>query len=361
MKIVVRADASYRFGSGHVVRCLTLAEELRRNNAAVEFVCREHEGNLTNLINSKGFKVHHLPSLSGVHIKESNYASWMGVTNQKDAEQTLKAFAAARPDWIIVDHYGIDYKWETIIRPNVEKIMVIDDLANRRHDCDVILDQNFYFQDENPYEKLVPNSCKVLLGPQYALLKPEYALYRQKVNRGHSTAINRILVFFGGSDSRNMTSLTLKTLSRPEFVNISVDVVVGINNQNIPEILQLSQKRANTNLITKPLEHLAELMASADLSVGGGGTTTWERICLGLPTIVIALSDNQLSMARKLSKMNYITFLGHAKDISVKNLYLELLNIVKNKDNKNRCEMAISICDGLGAIKVSKKLTQEFS
>ena len=153
--IFIRADASVRIGSGHVMRCLTLAEELRDAGATVSFVSRAHSGNLNELIRNKGFQCHELPeahalgtSIEKSYDSRSEYASWLGVSHQRDAEETIEAFCRLKPDWLIVDHYGLDENWEKIMRPHVGKIMVIDDLADRRHDCDLLLDQNYFAKGE---------------------------------------------------------------------------------------------------------------------------------------------------------------------------------------------------------------------
>ncbi|MEX6780098.1 UDP-2,4-diacetamido-2,4,6-trideoxy-beta-L-altropyranose hydrolase, partial [Limnospira fusiformis] len=210
MKVIFRVDSSAQIGSGHLIRCRTLAEELRRRGAEVRFICREHRGNLIHLLSQAAFPVTVLPpppQSSGE--MEENYQAWLGVSAETDAQETLLALGGESADWLVVDHYGLDAVWERQLRPQVKQILVIDDLANRPHDCDVLLDQNYSQLGEQRYQGWVPHSCRLLLGPRYGLLRPEYPLYRQALSP-HRGQVRRVLVFFGGTDSQNMTGKALE-------------------------------------------------------------------------------------------------------------------------------------------------------
>ena len=138
MFVVIRADASKHIGSGHIMRCLTLAKELRNLGAIVEFITRNHSENLNTQIIEQGFKLRLLPNHNKLVEQRtlSEYEQWLGVSQSVDAEETIKALSGKQPDLLIVDHYALDYNWEKKLRKIIDKIMVIDDLANRRHDCD---------------------------------------------------------------------------------------------------------------------------------------------------------------------------------------------------------------------------------
>ncbi len=149
MRVVFRADASLNIGSGHVMRCLTLANALRESGASCFFVCREHPGNLLELIREQGFEAIGLPlpkTFESLHGKHSSsrltYAGWLGDSWQRDAEQTLAALNGELADWLVVDHYALDSAWEESLRPACRRLLVIDDLADRDHRCDLLLDQN---------------------------------------------------------------------------------------------------------------------------------------------------------------------------------------------------------------------------
>lgn len=321
---IIRADLSVQIGTGHVMRCLTLAGELCERGAEVVFVCREFDGHLLGYIEEKGYIVHRLP-VSNVqkHNIEGNlkHASWLGADWQTDArqvEEIIKGFEIL-PDWLVVDHYALDERWERYLRPYCKKIMVIDDLADRAHDCDLLLDQNFYQNLESRYDGLVPLGCKKLLGPKYALLRPEFREARKNLRKrdGH---VKRIMIFFGGSDPTNETKKALEAirmLSKPE---IAVDVVVGALNPHRKVIEQIASEMPDCTCHFN-VEDMAVLMAEADLAVGAGGTTVWERCALAIPSLVISVAENQEKTVSDMAESGYLLFLGRSDGVSVNSLY----------------------------------------
>ena len=218
MRIVFRVDASNRIGTGHVMRCLTLANELKLNDVDVEFVTRETEENLSDFISSKGYKVHILKPNGTTNEEYCFHSAWLESSWQNDVEETISVTQGA--DWLIVDHYAIDERWEKKIRPHVKKIMLIDDLADRKHDCDLLLDQNYYQDMQTRYDGLC--SAQKLLGPNYALLRPEFKELRKAIKP--RSEIRRILISFGGVDADDYT---LKSLEQLKDFAGEVDVVVA--------------------------------------------------------------------------------------------------------------------------------------
>lgn len=326
MKIVFRVDASASIGTGHLMRCLTLAEALRERDAQIRFFCREHTGNLITLLRQKAMPVTVLPApTTDQTTLGEDYAAWLGVTQAEDAEQTLEALNDEKPDWLVVDHYGLDVEWEQRLRPHIGKLMVIDDLANRYHDCDVLLDQNYSAEGERRYAGLVPDDCTLLVGPRYALLRPEYAAYR-KTLCARDGQIRRVLVFFGGTDPENVTGMALEALSHPDLKHLEVDVVIGVNNPHRKTIGQQVLHRPLTTL-HEPRPHLADLMAKADLAIGAGGATTWERMCLGLPSVVVSIAGNQQPASKVLAGAQMIYYLGHSSDVKPGQLSLFILKL----------------------------------
>jgi UDP-2,4-diacetamido-2,4,6-trideoxy-beta-L-altropyranose hydrolase len=330
LKIAIRVDASNEIGSGHVMRCLTLANALKESGISVDFICRELLGNLCNYIEKKKFNVHRLPKNDSKKLllktkKDSNrYLKWLGVSLEDDAKQTLGILQKnnANFDCLIVDHYALHEAWEKQMRPYVGKIMVIDDLANRKHDCDLLLDQNLYEMYENRYDDLVPPNCQKLLGPKYVLLRREFLEKRQKLKERNGI-VNRILIFFGGNDKSKQTVKALEAISHIKKANLSVDVVIGHANTAKENIKSLCDKMSNVKLHCK-IENMAELMENADLAIGAGGTTTWERIFLGLPSCVIAIAANQQKCAHALAKMGYQFFWGTPGNLEIHEIMNEL-------------------------------------
>ncbi len=361
MKTAIRVDASNQIGTGHLMRCLTLAEALQNKGVRVVFVCREHPGHFCELVERRGFEVVRLTTLgkdeSSLQYEEPNlaHASWLGASQATDARQTIQALKDnASWDWLIVDHYALDYRWEVSMRKVADQIMVIDDLADRKHDCDLLLDQNYFQEPEKRYIGLVPEHCMTLLGPRYALLRPEFRKAR-KFCRMRGNGIARVLVYFGGSDPDNLTSIALEALSDKQFSHLLVDGVIGPNNPHQEKLEKLVEQRPGTRLHIQP-EAFTELMLRADLCIGAGGTTTWERLCLGLPSIVITVAENQEPLTAELHNDGFISWLGYNHDISVANIKSCLQAMLEKPQSDGLVSEAPLPVDGLGALRMAEML-----
>lgn len=351
MKVVFRVDASIRMGCGHIMRCLVLAEALRMRRINTYFICRMHTGHMIDTLTSLSIPVTVLPAPVALVDDTENYSAWLGVTQTVDATETIAALNGEQPDWLIVDHYGLDVQWEKTLRPHVGKLLVIDDLVNRLHDCDVLLDQNYSTGDENRYAKLVPSGCRCLLGPRYALLRPEYSAYR-KTLPARNGQVRRILVSMGGSDPANATGMVLKALSCPELQEVQVDVVVGANNPHRKTLEQQALQRLHTTLYDHQ-PHLADLMVLADISIGAGGTTTWERLCLGLPSLVVSIGENQIPACKALMESRLINYLGHISSLKCEQIRDSLLAMMSDPCNLVNLSLeGQSLVDGLGTLRL---------
>ena len=312
------------------MRCLTLAEELRNAGADVQFVTRSHEGNLNSLIADKDFALCELPSSNSAETTISSkysYASWLGAQKEQDAQETIACLNGVKPDWLIVDHYALNEDWEQLLRPHVKKIMVIDDLVNRSHDCDLLLDQNYFNEPHNRYNGLIPSNCIRLLGPEFTLLRSEF-INAHRTLKPRNKKISRLFVFFGGCDPDNLSGMTLDALSHTEFANLYVDVVIGGGNPHLTSLEKQVRMRPLTYLHVE-IDYIANLMTKADLAVGAGGTNIWERIFLNLPSIVITTADNQKDTIKDLSKLDCIVYLGEKESITKKQLSCKLLNYIQ--------------------------------
>ena len=318
MQFVFRTDASRVIGTGHVMRCLTLAESLHKKGADIFFICREHDGNLCDLIEKRGFIVYRLP-MGKRCLPEKNgiaHAAWLGASWEEDAIQTCSIIKnlKMKPDWLIVDHYALDHNWEHTLRSVVKRIFAIDDIADRNHDCDLLLDQNLVENGLKKYLGRVPKECTLLIGPEYALLQPEYSeLHTRCVPRNGQ--IHHILVYFGGSDPENITGLTLETLKCLYQQDICIDVVISPNTSRYEDIKKSVAGWPNITVHCF-LPSLAPLMMKADLAIGGSGSTNWERLCLGLPAIVISLADNQRQIAHQLHQFGLVRWIGDSGKIN---------------------------------------------
>lgn len=360
MKIVFRVDASIQMGTGHVMRCLTLADALTEQGAECNFICREHIGNLIEKIRQSGFQVYRIGSGKNAVLKndaltdEENplfHSSWLGATQQQDAQDCLPILEKLQPDWLVVDHYALDKTWQQALKPYYKNLMVIDDLGDREHLADLLLDQN-YGSTVEKYQGLVPDSCKILAGTHFALLRPEFALWREYSldRRKNNASISNILVTLGGADPDNYTVKILQQLAGVELhPQVEIIVVMGTTAPHLKLVQHQAADMPVKTTVKANVTNMAELMSTADLAIGAAGATTWERCCLGLPTIQLVIAENQRQIAEYLAKDSVIKLLSNIDELTYLIASVEkwLLSTVVH---------ARSVTDGLGAERVSKYL-----
>lgn len=298
MRIAFRADASVVLGSGHVMRCLTLAETLQQQGDEVSFLCREEPGHMAELIRQKGFSCHLLAA---------------GLTPVEDAARCSTVLSAG-VDLLLVDHYRLDARWESVMRAHTRALAVIDDQADRCHDCDLLLDQNLFPDMKQRYRGKVPSGCRLLLGPEFALLREEFhrlaALTPERDGR-----LRRLLLFFGGSDPDDLTGRALAELDGLE-PPLCGDVVIGSGN---PQLARLRSRCAESRgrwLLHVQTERMAELMAAADLALGAGGSSHWERCRLGLPSLIVTVAANQVPATALLHQRGACHWLGEVTELA---------------------------------------------
>jgi UDP-2,4-diacetamido-2,4,6-trideoxy-beta-L-altropyranose hydrolase len=291
MNIAFRTDAAIHIGSGHFMRCLTLAIELKKQGAQIRFISRDLPMHLREMLIASGMEFVSLASETSAAADGTlAHAKWLGTSQAQDAQASIQALSDRIWDWVVVDHYALDVQWERAIREITRQIMVIDDIADRQHECEILLDQNLYADMQTRYNNKVPLHCQQLLGPRYALLREEFRELRKQTNP-RTGAVKKILVFFGGVDADNYTGLAIQALSEVTNEKILVNVVIGAQH---PYREQIKQACAAEGYICHvQTAQMARLMSEADLAVGAGGTATWERCCLGLPALSLCIAENQ--------------------------------------------------------------------
>ena len=329
MNVVIRTDASIGIGTGHVMRCLTLAKQLERHGVEVTFICRNLEGNSNTYLQSQGMRIVILPSAE-------NNVNW-----KLDALETITIIKALNieVDLVIVDHYGLDSHWESELRHYTRHLMVIDDLADRPHDCDLLLDQNYYLDMKERYKRLVPDHCVQMLGPDYVLLRDEF-LQAANEPRERTGEIKNILVFFGGTDPTEETIKALEAIKELDISEIEINVVVGASNPKCHEIKLMCEGMLNTSFHCQ-VSNMAELMWKADLAIGAGGSMTWERCFLGLPSLTIVVAVNQSELTKAIAKLGTSVNMGWYRDIGVIEIKKTLNEILQTpfelKGMEKRC------------------------
>ena len=365
-QIIIRCDASISIGSGHVIRCRTLARELKMRGADVIFLCRRQPGDLIALL-ERDFPVIVLPEQSlapcdGLEGRDL-YGAWLGCSQEQDSSQCLDALAEAgikSSSWLVTDHYGLDAYWETRMLDGltndlvVPQLFVIDDLADRLHQADLLLDQNYYgFSTERRYQRLLPPHCCQLLGPSYALLGPEYSQLHPLMPQRKE--LRRILVFFGGVDHYNLTLRTLEALQEPGLEHLAVDIVLGEQSSQFNAAAKLVENRPGTTLHPH-LPSLAGLIARADLFIGAGGATTWERFCLGCPAVTIPIAENQHELAECL-RMNGLAYVIDYSCVDYRKAFADAMKYFLDHANYSRIVASLpQLCSGNGANVIATKL-----
>jgi UDP-2,4-diacetamido-2,4,6-trideoxy-beta-L-altropyranose hydrolase len=344
MKVAMRADASPAIGAGHVMRCLSLADGLRRAGASVAFVSRSLPPHLAALVADRGHEVLALGGETGRASDDLPHSGWLPTTQAADAAETTRVLGAARCDWLVVDHYALDARWEIALRSIATRLLAIDDLADRDHDCDVLLDQNLHAGAAQRYAGHVPPRSELLLGPQFALLRPEFRAARG-ATAPRTGDVSRVLVSFGGADASNDTTAAVEAVAEAMPHVTQVDVVLGADHACRDAIQQACLRRGYRCHVQT--DRMAELMTAADLAIGAGGVTTWERCCVGLPAIAIAAAANQRDVLEQAARHGLVYALDGP--VSAGRLGLHLRALADNASLRHRMsDAALATVDGLG-------------
>lgn len=355
MRIVFRADASVQIGSGHVMRCMTLADELRRRGAEIRFICRAHAGNLIALLTQRDYPVVIVAPGRESADAPPEPAAWLGASSAEDALATRAALADWRPDWLVVDHYALAAPWESALKDAVGRIMVIDDLADRPHDADLLLDQNHYADAEDRYRGLVAAQCRLLLGPHYALLRPQFAAARES-RRWRDGEVRHLLICFGGADADNLTARAIDAFLAARQAAVTAEVVIGGANPHWPELASRYGALQNVRL-HREVSDMAALMKQADLFLGAGGSMTWERSAVALPGLTIAVAANQQRLCEDLEVIGGGLHLGDPATASAASIAAALRLLVRHPHLLRAFGARLgALTDGRGATRVARLL-----
>lgn len=357
-KVFFRVDSSLHIGSGHIMRCLTLATALKKKGVASAFVSRAHAGNLSHVVHEAGYQVLNLPNETVTASRSTKgYEHWLGAKPDIDAEQTLGFLNETTGiSWLVTDHYGIDESWENIVRPAVRKIVSLDDLANRTHDCDLLIDSS-YQRECSEYYELVPRGAQTLTGTSYCLLREEFAKARKYVRKKSiAFPLKHILISLGGVDLDNSTALVIDEIEKSHLPDCtSIDVVIGPTSPHYSSLcMQARKSRLNIN-VHQGIKNMAERLLATDLCIGAVGGSTWERCCLGCPSVVASIATNQDEGSEKLESAGVVTCFqptvaGQLQAIIEKLCYEKL---------ESMSQRGLSLVDGLGADRVTTVMLEQ--
>ncbi len=358
-RIAFRCDASLQIGTGHVMRCLTLADHLRQLGTECIFLGRPHIGNLLELARRRNHIALTLPMrrpVAAVAQKDPVHLPWLGATWEEDANDCIVALRRYLGDecldWLVVDHYGLDARWESRMRRICPSLIAIDDLADRPHNCSILVDQNLGRKLAD-YNNLVPHGAQMLIGPHFAMLRPEFARLRStSLARRSEPEFKRLLITMGGVDNDNATGRIIKALDQVSLpADIAITVVLG---PNAPWLEQVRYQAANMRRsieVKSGVDNMAQLMCDSDFSIGAAGSTSWERCCLGLPCITLVVAENQNEIASALERLGVVVLAQSANAIGE-----ILVQCLHSRDSRTGLRdlglRAAELCDGGGVDRI---------
>ena len=307
--IALRVDASMIMGTGHLRRCLSLTQALLDCGAKVHFLIRRLDDVATQILQkfpaSKNFTIHWLPTPNFEYIFEEGAPPnqhWSGVGWYKDVADVIAVMQEIQPEWMIVDHYAFDERWHGAVCQSLDcKLLVIDDLADRTLDADVVLDQNWDSNHEGKYIGRLRQDPVWLSGPTFALLDKAY---RDTLTYQFQDEVKSIGIFMGGTDLEGASLKALYACRKSGFLG-PVEVATISANPYLPSLRNYCAHSFNT-ILTIDEPNLAPFFFRHDLHIGAGGSATWERCYMGVPTIAMVLAENQRIVLEPLRGMDVL-------------------------------------------------------
>ena len=357
-KFYIRVDASPVIGSGHFVRCVNLAKSLIRRGAEITFVSRNLGGDLIKrAIEAKCQIINLSPQKHSAEQNPDRYETWLGAEERDDITECLDLMRRNEDFSIIVDHYGVNEEWLRIAKEACRKLIVLDDLAERRMDVDIIINQNLGWTAAD-YVHLVQPTTKLLLGPQYAIVDQDYSTVRQKLDRSFKgEAPLRVLISLGGADIENVSGKVARVLEemqrKHDFV---VTIVVGSMNPNSNDLHEICQRSSGKIGLIQGVNNLVDAYVSHDIAVGAVGGSSWERCCLGLPTVLVPIADNQMLSAKRLDDAGAGILVDNIRDQFELKIFRALNRLFYPEVREEISHRAFDICDGLGGKRIANEI-----
>ena len=322
MDILFRLDANSTIGSGHFSRCLTIAESLIEQGCSCTFMTRNLPDNFKKILKEKNIKNLNNNSTNKEIKGDLTHSNWLKSSQEEDSKVFLDMINE-NYDWLVVDHYSLDYRWESYFLKVAKNVLVIDDLADRKHECDILIDANISENKRIFYESNTPPGAEILLGPKFALIRSEFITQKLK---NIEPEPKTILIFFGGFDEKKITLKTLRAVSKisanKEF---NFEVVVGANNKNKKQIFNECKKIGAK--YHEQIDNISYLMAKSSISIGAGGTTVWERCFMGLPTLTFSVASNQADQVDKANSLKILHAIDY-ENINEEQFEIELKNFI---------------------------------
>lgn len=347
MRVAVRVDAGPLMGGGHAMRCLTLADALQAQGAEVTLVAAMMPDWVAERVEASGQHLIRIPTAEDLDREGVDWHARPLDGHQQGSDALATAESVGAVDWLIVDHYLLNERWHSAARAFAQRILVIDDLANRSYDCDLLLDQTFG-RSPAAYEGRVPPAASVLTGAVYALLRPEFTREREAAlaRRRDPVASPRILISMGTTDLRGCTARVVDEVLSAA-TDHEIDVVLGPDAASLGQVSKVAERSPRLRLHIAPSD-MARLMREADVAIGAGGGTSLERCCLGLPSIAVLLAENQRSSTEALARSDALVITDSVAGVGV-----PLADLLAAPDRRAQMSAAaFAIVDGKGIERV---------
>lgn len=330
-QVVIRADAYEETGSGHIVRCLTLAKRLMNDDVSVAFICRSISENLHQEAVQDGCNV--------VMLSDTRYTESFAVSQIKDAEDTLEVLdKIGHVQCLIVDSYNLSAEWEQIVYPAVDKLFVLDDYPQRKHYCDILLNPDYPPSLEKEYRtRYLLRDTKLYLGPRYYFFRKEFFEIVPRDRR--EFVFSKVLVTFGGSDNAQATELIINVLKSLPDLDITVYVVVGGGNPRWASIKALCDTDGRFRCL-RNINYMAKLMNEVDMVIGSAGITAWECCFLKVPLLAISVAENQVKWINTIRDNDLFLYLGGISDVKNSDISKMIVQIKNGEIKPNDCEAA---------------------
>ena len=312
--VAFRVDASTTIGTGHLMRCLAVADALALRRVRALFLCRHVPEALAARVTDRGHRLATLPAGGPAPEPTAGlYGGWLGTTEAHDAAETvriLREVATGPLLSIVVDHYGLGHAWEAHVASAIgAEVAAIDDL-DRAHAAGLVLDANFG-KDASNYAGRVPPDCRLLIGPDHALLRPDFArerpgaLARHRARLGAGRSPSNVLVAMGGADPGDVTGHIVRALEPlAARRDLMIHALVGAAYPHNDALGRAAA--AGRVVVHRDIEDVARLLCDMDICIGAAGTSTWERCCLGLPTLSLVTAENQAGIGHALARAGIV-------------------------------------------------------
>ena len=345
IRLLIRADASVQMGTGHIMRCLAIAQAVQHNGGIVHFAAATCPKVLSDRLMKEGFRIHTVSNTPDVFNTE------------EDLEVTLKIAQKLKPEWICVDGYQFGSAYQKVLKEAGYKVVFIDDFGHAEfYSADFVLNQNISAQFDW-YQRRSPQT-QLLLGERYTLLRNEFMLWK-RWRRSVQNTVRYILITLGGSDSDNITAWILEALQLVKIPSLHLTVVIGGSNPHHKSLECLAHKCIHSIKLLKDVADMPQLIAEADLAIAAGGSTNWELALLGLPSLILTLAENQSAIAQTLHEKGIVISLGHVEEVKQEDFLYQFESLCYDRQKREKMSQAgQALIDGKGCDRILAKLQE---